>query len=46
MRPYSDEYLEWIDYQKRGGRLDYEEWFDKFVLEDDEEFDYGDDDDY
>ncbi len=45
MRTYSDDYLEWLDYSKSGGRLDFEEWLDKFCQEDEEDFDYGDDDD-
>ncbi len=30
MTTYSDDYLEWVDYKKRGGTLDFEDWYEKY----------------
>ena len=37
MTQYNDDYLEWIDYRKRGGQLDFEDWYEKYRNEQEED---------
>lgn len=34
---YDGDYLEWIDYKKRGGTLDFEDWYEKYCSQQEEE---------